>query len=86
MSKGWIESVTRISLPRYTVRVWKEQEDGYEHVPGMYTDIEAVARANQDDSPAELAKKIARLPMVVAVEVLDWDHGGVMFYSEWPEL
>lgn len=83
---GWIESVTRISLPRYTVRVWREQEDSYDHTPGLFTDIEAVAQANQDDSPADLARKIAGLPSVVAVEVLDWDHGGVMFYSEWPEL
>lgn len=83
---GWIESVHRISLTRYTVRVWREQENDYDHEPGKYTDIEAVARANEDDTPAELAKRLAALPSVVAVEVLDWDHGGVMFYSEWPEL
>lgn len=83
---GWIESVTKISLPRYTVRVWREQDDGYEHKPGAFTDIEAMAQMHQDATPAELAKKLSALPSVVAVEVLDWDHGGVMFYAEWPEL
>ena len=83
---GWIESVIRISLTRYTIRVWRDEPDDYDHVPGRFTDIEAIARANEDDAPAVLAKKIAELPNVVAVEVLDWDHGGVMFYADWPEL
>jgi hypothetical protein len=83
---GWIESVIRISLSRYTIRVWRDESDDYEHTPGRFTDIESVARANEDEPPADLAKKIAALPNVVAVEVLDWDHGGVMFYADWPEL
>jgi hypothetical protein len=83
---GWIESVIRISLPRYTIRVWRDEPDDYIHKPGRFTDIESVARANEEDAPATLAKKIAALPDVVAVEVLDWDHGGVMFYADWPEL
>jgi hypothetical protein len=83
---GWIESVIRISLPRYTVRVWRDESDDYEHVPGRFSDVESVARANEFDPPSDLAKKIAALPNVVAVEVLDWDHGGVMFYADWPEL
>lgn len=84
--KGWIESVTRISLPRYTVRVWKDEDDDYEHISGRITDIERVANEHADEPAAELARKIAKLPGVVAVEVLGWDLAGVMFYSEWPEL
>ena len=83
---GWIESVIRISLPRYTIRVWRDESDDFTYIPGRFTDIEAMARANEDDPPAVLARKIGGLPDVVAVEVLDWDHGGVMFYADWPEL
>lgn len=79
-----IESMTRISLPRYTIRVWRQQPEEFQYNPGLFTDLESVARANEDDAPVELAKKIAALPNVNAVEVLDWDRGGVVVYNDWP--
>lgn len=79
-----IESMTRISLPRYTVRVWRQQPEDFTYSPGQFSDIESVARANEYDAPSELAKKIAALPNVNAVEVLDWDKGGVVVYNNWP--
>ena len=79
-----VESMTRISLPKYTIRVWRQEAEDHEHTPGLYSDIESVARANETDKPVELAKKIAALPRVNAVEVLDWDLGGCVVYSDWP--
>jgi len=79
-----IESMTKISLPKYTVRVWRDEGDEYEHKPGLFTDLHSMAQANQDNPPAELAKKLAGLPSVAAVEVLDWDSGGVVVYNNWP--
>jgi hypothetical protein len=79
-----IESMTRVSLAKYIIRVWRQEESTFEHKPGMYSDIEQVARANEDDTPTELAQKIAALPRVNAVEVLCWDRGGVVVYNDWP--
>lgn len=79
-----IESMTKISLPKYTIRVWRDETEEFEPLPGLYTDLHSVAQANQDLSPSKLAKKIAELPRVAAVEVLDWDSGGVVVYNNWP--
>lgn len=79
-----IESMTKISLPKYTIRVWRDQDHDYEHKPGLFTDLHSMAQANQDAPAAELAKKLAALPSVAAVEVLDWDSGGVVVYNNWP--
>lgn len=79
-----VESMSRIVLPKYLIRVWRQENEGYEHTPGLYTDLESVARANETDKPVELARKIIALPRVNAVEVLDWDLGGCVLYSEWP--
>jgi hypothetical protein len=79
-----VESMNKVSLPRYTVRVWRQEESDYEHKPGLYSDIEQVARANQWATISELAAKLAELPRVNAVEVLDWDLGGVVVYNDWP--
>lgn len=79
-----VESMTRISLPKYTIRVWRQEDESYQHTPGLYSDIESVARANESDSAVELAKKIVALPRVNAVEVLGWDLGGCVVYRDWP--
>lgn len=79
-----VESMTKVSLPKYTIRVWRQEASDYEHKPGLYSDIEQVARANEGSTPSELAAKLAELPRVNAVEVLDWDLGGVVFYNDWP--
>lgn len=79
-----VESMTKISLPKYVVRVWRDQPQDYEHLPGLYTDLHSVAQANQDASASTLAKSLAALPHVSAVEVLDWDSGGVVVYNNWP--
>ena len=79
-----VESITRIVLVRYVVRVWRQQAYNYVHVPGQLSDLEDVARANELEAPLDLAKKIGMLPGVNAVEVLGWDRGGVVIYNDWP--
>lgn len=83
MKKEVLESMTKIALPKYTIRVWRSQKLEFEYAPGAYSDIEQMARANEDDSPTTLAKKIGALPGVEAVEVLGWDAGGVVYYPDW---
>lgn len=79
-----VESITRICLPKYVVRVWRQQAYNYVHVPGQLSDLEEVARSNEEEPPLELARKIGILPGVNAVEVLGWDRGGVVIYNDWP--
>lgn len=79
-----VESMTKISLPKYTVRVWRDESDEYQHQPGLFTDLHSLAKEHQDSPAAELAKILAALPKVAAVEVLDWDSGGVVVYNNWP--
>jgi hypothetical protein len=79
-----MESMTRISLPKYTVRVWRSQDESYEHWPPGFSDIEACAHNYQDESPRSLALKILSLRNIAAVEVLDWNQNGLVAYSDWP--
>ena len=87
-----IEQMIRVSLPKYTIRVWRQQTEDYQHkTQGVYdhsvqgiTDVEATAHSNQDMPPKELALTLLLLPNVNAVEVLDWERGGVVVYNDWP--
>lgn len=80
-----VEQMIRISLPKYTVRVWRQQAEDFEHIPeGVVVDVESVAHKNQDLHPKALALSILLLPNVNAVEVLDWDKGGIVVYNDWP--
>lgn len=83
MKREVLESMTRISLPKYTIRVWRSEDLNFEYTPGLYSDIEQTARANEDDSATVLARKIGSLPGVAAVEVLGWDTNGVVYYPDW---
>lgn len=79
-----VESIMRISLPKYTVRVWRQEEQDYEHKTQGITDVELEARRNQDLSAKELALSLLMMQNVNAVEVLDWDSKGIVYYSDWP--
>jgi hypothetical protein len=81
-----LESMTRVVTAKYTVRVWRNEELDYQCGPNLNTDIEEVALKNEGDSPTQLAKRIAELPRVAAVEVLGWDesgYNGVVYYPNW---
>jgi hypothetical protein len=77
-----IESVMRISLPKYTLRIWKRESDDYQHETAGFSEAEYVAHNNQDDEPRDLALKILALPGVSAVEVLDWNSAGLVIYGD----
>lgn len=79
-----VEQMIRISLPKYTVRVWRQQTEEYEHGNEGVSDVECEAHKNQDLHPKALALSILLLPNVNAVEVLDWDKGGIVVYNDWP--
>jgi uncharacterized protein YigA (DUF484 family) len=79
-----VEQMIRVSLPKYTVRVWRQQTEEYEHTTQGISDVEAVAHKNQDLHPKALALSILLLPNVNAVEVLDWEKDGVVVYNDWP--
>jgi hypothetical protein len=79
-----MESMTRVVLPKYTVRVWRSQAEDYEHETKGFSDIEVCAHTYQDESPRSLALKLMSLPNIAAVEVLDWNRNGLVAYSDWP--
>lgn len=80
-----MESMTRVVLPKYTVRVWRSQDaETYEHNAKGFSDVEVTAHQYQDESPRSIALKIMSLPDIAAVEVLDWNKNGLVAYSDWP--
>lgn len=79
-----IEQMIRVSLPKYNIRVWRQQTEDYEHKTQGVTDVECEAHKNQDLHPKALALSLLLLPNVNAVEVLDWEKGGVVVYNDWP--
>lgn len=79
-----IESVTRISLPRYTIRVWRNEPKDYEYQTGGVSELEAFAQKNQDLPMREIAVGLLGFSRVTAVEVLGWSKDGVVLYAEEP--
>ena len=92
-----IESMTRIQIYPYIIRVWRAEES----VRGKYdnSDLDAAARkaandarvANDSDpvpcSPVDVAimKTLEAMPRVNAVEIVHKDTGnGMLVYPEWP--
>ena len=76
-----VESIIRISLPKYTIRVWRFEEDQYEHVTQGVTDVECVAHECQDLHPKALGLKLMLMERVSAVEILDWNQNGIVYYQ-----
>lgn len=71
-------SLTRISLPEYTIRVWREESEDYVHQVQGVRHIEAWAHKEQNLSAEVLARRLYALPSVRKVEVLDWNGNGVV--------
>lgn len=79
-----VESITRINLMDKTVRVWRQQNTAFSHKKKINEDLHFFAYKNSGLSVEELANEMLKLPNVNAVEVLDMNNEGVVFYSEWP--
>lgn len=72
-----VESIRRISLPRYVVRVWRREPSDYEHSAKGLGEIELVAYQHQEGPLRELCDKLLEVANVTAVEVVDWNQQGI---------
>ena len=79
-----IESMHRITVPKYVIRVWKQEAPDYKHTQTGVTELELLAHHNQDLPMHELANLILGGEDINAVEVLGWDGCGVVLYRDWP--
>lgn len=79
-----IESMHRITVPKYVIRVWKQEMPDYRHKQRGITELELLAHKNQDLPLEELAGVILEGEDINAVEVLGWDGCGVVVYRNWP--
>lgn len=75
--------MTRISLPRYTVRVWRTEQVDATYDRAANADVLIMAHRCQELSMGELVDELAKLPRVAAVEALDWCGNGIVHYVEW---
>lgn len=72
-----VKSIFRIALPKYVVRVYRDEDANFEFSQSGFTPIELAAYKNQDLPLMELARKILEMPNVSSVEVINWDNNGV---------
>lgn len=79
-----VESMHRITVPRFVIRVWKQQPPDYKHRQAGITELEVFAHRNQDMPMEDLAAGLLEQEDVNAVEVLGWDGCGVVLYRNWP--
>ena len=77
-----VESLRRISLARYVVRVWRKEPSDYEHRARGLGEIELVAYQHQEASLRELCDRLLELPNVTAVEVVDWNQQGIFVTND----
>lgn len=79
-----IESMHRITVPKYVIRVWKQEAPDYKHTQRGITELELLAHNCQDMEMDELAKLILAGDDINAVEILSWDGCGIVLYRNWP--
>lgn len=79
-----IESMTRIARHGYTFRIWRKEES----VEGQHdnSDLRWVFALKKitPKNVREFAVKLAQMPRVNAVEVVDGNGNGILIYPEWP--
>lgn len=76
------ETMTKVELHGCKVRVWREEKS---LCLGPDTEIAAIIRDCIENrwSCREIARNIASLPRVAAVEVLHADGNGLVHYPDW---
>ena len=80
-----IESMTKIIRGPYTIRIWREEKE-------YFSLIEITKELNkefdtiwfEDIKMSTLSRSLLEIDRVNAVEVLDKDGNGCVFYSNWP--
>lgn len=73
------ETMTKIKFPNFSVRVWKE-EKGWSIGPDQ--DVSRVAEANWNNCK-KMVEELAELPNVSAIEIIDANGNGTLFYPDW---
>lgn len=80
------ESMTRIVLGNYTVRVWREEPDLVVEPSNedLIREAEFFYRYDVGGRRMELLKRLLEFPRVNAVEVIDLNGDGDVVYRDWP--
>lgn len=76
-----VQSVLRFALPRYIVKVYRNEDVDYVHTPGLYSEVEQVVRLHQERSAKQIADAALALERVVCVEVIDWDSNSILYFK-----
>ena len=71
------EASIKISVPRFSIRVWRVVDEGASFNRADHADLEALAHKNQELDMSELALLLASASKVTAVEILDWNRCGI---------
>lgn len=77
------ESMTRFTVHRFTIRIWREEPTPYEQVNNLDL-FQAIACLTPEITEEKAARAILIVPRVNAVEVLNEDGNGVVLYRDWP--
>lgn len=87
-SKLTWESMTYLTVGRFTVRVWRDEAEDIESDRRFSNgDLEDRALELTDDNcdnPVIIAREFCKLQRVAAVEVLDVNRNGCVVYRNWP--
>jgi hypothetical protein len=78
-----LESMTKVRLGRWVVRVWRTEADLSKL---DNNDIHALGAklCNSEQPDAQgIAHEFEKLPRVSAVEVVDWLGNGILIYPDW---
>lgn len=76
-----IKSITYISLPKYTITVWRYEDIDYIHDSLSNFDLHKIADEMQDLSINTIARILFTQPRVTAVEVKTWDKSGLIIHG-----
>ena len=80
-----VESMTKIVRGLYTIRIWREEKE-------YFSLIETTKDLNNkfemiwfdDIKISTLSRALLEIDKVNAVEVLDKDGAGIVYYKDWP--
>lgn len=82
-----IESMTRIEMTKYTIRIWRQEKELKEEYDNHQL-LDTAAALLKDRLPIhEICEELASLDRVNAVEVLHKGNNqgnGIVYYPTWP--
>jgi hypothetical protein len=72
-----VQSITRVAVGKYEVRVFMEESKDFEYAQTGITRVEMDIHKWQDLPMMELAKRLLENKKIFAVEITSWDSNGV---------